>query len=268
MLEILNSFVEGVAEIARGNLSRAAEFLENSLARAKPIAIGFLANQVGLSGLGRRIGEMIGAVRERVDQGLDWLIDRAVAAGTSFMNMLRGRPTPEEAEQDDSPEGRKQRAAGEVQQAMQGGILRNDLVSLLQDVKSRHQLRDASLNAQDDVVLENSDPIVVRGQKLLKAQDISAAAGTATPDQQTETEPDQVTVGNMSFAAENVQTIRGALSGQISPNRWPLSNLPPEGNDPHGVRSRSVTVPTRIPISITVDVTMQALVTSKVIYAH
>ena len=89
MLEIVNSFVEGVAEIARGTVSRAAEFLENSLARAMPVAIGFLANQAGLSGLGRRIGEMIEAVREKVDLALDWLIDKAVSAGTAFLNMAR-----------------------------------------------------------------------------------------------------------------------------------------------------------------------------------
>ena len=89
MLEIVNSFVVGVAEIARGDLTRAADFLENSLARAMPVAIGFLANQVGLSGLGQRIGEMIEAVRERVDAGLDWLMDRAVSAGTAFLDMAR-----------------------------------------------------------------------------------------------------------------------------------------------------------------------------------
>ena len=89
MLEIVNSFVEGVAEIAAGNTKRAADFLERSMAQALPIAIGFLANQVGLGGLGRRIGEMIGRVQEKVDEGLDWLIDKVVSAGTSFLNMAR-----------------------------------------------------------------------------------------------------------------------------------------------------------------------------------
>lgn len=90
MLEIVNSFVEGVAEIAAGNVTSAANYLEGALARAMPVAIGFLANQVGLGGLGRRIGEMIGRAQEKVDEGIDWLIDKAMKAGTSFMNMLRG----------------------------------------------------------------------------------------------------------------------------------------------------------------------------------
>ncbi|HHI92168.1 MAG TPA: DUF4157 domain-containing protein [Gammaproteobacteria bacterium] len=89
MLEIVNSFVEGVAEIAAGSVTTAANYLENSLARTMPVAVGFLANQVGLGGLGRRIGEMIGRVQEKVDEGIDWLIDKAMSAGGALLNMGR-----------------------------------------------------------------------------------------------------------------------------------------------------------------------------------
>lgn len=102
MLEIVNSFVEGVAEIAAGSVTTAANYLEDSLARAMPVAVGFLANQVGLGGLGRRIGEMIGRVQEKVDEGIDWLIDKAMSAGTSFMNMLRGGPPQQEVDNENS----------------------------------------------------------------------------------------------------------------------------------------------------------------------
>lgn len=89
MLGIVNSFVVGVAELARGNVTIAANFLENSLSQAMPVAIGFLANQVGLSGIGRRIGEMIERVRAMVDQALTWLVDRAVSAGSALLNVGR-----------------------------------------------------------------------------------------------------------------------------------------------------------------------------------
>ena len=89
MLEIVNSFVEGVAEIASGNIRIAANFLENTMARAVPIVIGFLANQVGLGGIGRRIAEIIGRVRALVDRALDWLLDRAIRLGGSLLQMGR-----------------------------------------------------------------------------------------------------------------------------------------------------------------------------------
>jgi hypothetical protein len=89
MLETFGRFVDGVLAVAQGNIQPAAEKLEQALGRAMPIVIGFLANQVGLRGLGRRIGEMVEAIRERVDRALDWLIDRAISAGSAVINMGR-----------------------------------------------------------------------------------------------------------------------------------------------------------------------------------
>jgi len=90
MLEIVNSFVEGVAEIARGSVESAGAFLEGALARGVPVVIGFLANQVGLGGLGRKIGEMIAKVREMVDKAIDWLIDKAMGAVEALLKMGKG----------------------------------------------------------------------------------------------------------------------------------------------------------------------------------
>lgn len=88
MLEIVNSFVEGIVEIASGNITRAADFLERTMARGMPIVIGFLANQVGLSGIGARIAELIGAARALVDRALTWLINRAVDTAINLIDRL------------------------------------------------------------------------------------------------------------------------------------------------------------------------------------
>jgi hypothetical protein len=87
MLQVLNSFVEGVAEIASGNTKKAADFLERTMARSLPIVIGFLANQVGLGGIGEKIGEMIGKAREMVEKAIDWLIDKAISIGGKLLEM-------------------------------------------------------------------------------------------------------------------------------------------------------------------------------------
>ena len=77
ILDIVNSFVEGIIEICAGNIAVAANFLENSLANGIPVVIGFLANQVGLD-LSGRIRDILATVREKVDKGLDFLIDKLV----------------------------------------------------------------------------------------------------------------------------------------------------------------------------------------------
>jgi hypothetical protein len=58
-----------------------------------PIVIGFLANQVGLGGIGRRVGEMIESVRGMVDQALTWLVNKAVDTGMNLLDraMAAGR---------------------------------------------------------------------------------------------------------------------------------------------------------------------------------
>ncbi len=86
MLEIFNSFVNGVAEIASGNIQAAAAFLEGAMAKGIPVLIGFLANQVGLGGIGRKIAEVIGKVREKITEGIDWLVEKALKIGRPIID--------------------------------------------------------------------------------------------------------------------------------------------------------------------------------------
>lgn len=95
MLEVVNSFVNGVADIAKGNVTTAANYLERTMGQAMPIVIGFLANQVGLSGIGARVGEMIVSVRQMVDEALTWLVNKAVDTGMNMLDRLMGRGEPE-----------------------------------------------------------------------------------------------------------------------------------------------------------------------------
>jgi len=86
MLEILNSFVNGVAEIAAGNIKVAADFLERAMANGIPVLIGFLANQVGLGGIGRKLAEIIQGIREKITEGIDWLVAKALRIGRPIID--------------------------------------------------------------------------------------------------------------------------------------------------------------------------------------
>ena len=97
MLEVVNSFVNGVADLARGNVATAADYLERTMGQAMPVVIGFLANQVGLTGIGARIGEMIISVQQMVDEALTWLVNKAVDTGMALLDRVMGRSQPESA---------------------------------------------------------------------------------------------------------------------------------------------------------------------------
>ncbi|HSI51427.1 MAG TPA: DUF4157 domain-containing protein [Ideonella sp.] len=89
MLEIVSRVLDGVLDIARGSIDTAASFLENALGSALPVAIGFLANQLGLGRLGQRIREMLARVQALVDGAIDWLIDRAIRGGRALLDLAR-----------------------------------------------------------------------------------------------------------------------------------------------------------------------------------
>ena len=88
MLEVLNRYVATLAAVAAGNIVPGAQMLERGLASIIPIAIGFLAKQVGLGNVPEKIVELIGRLRELIDQALDWLIEQAMRLGQAVLNAL------------------------------------------------------------------------------------------------------------------------------------------------------------------------------------
>jgi hypothetical protein len=88
ILAIINDYVTTIASIARGAIDAGAQKLEQGLANAIPISIGFLANQFGLGNIGEKVQEIIAGIRALIDQALDWLLDRAVSMGQAVLGML------------------------------------------------------------------------------------------------------------------------------------------------------------------------------------
>jgi hypothetical protein len=54
-----NAVFDSVTEIAAGNLKKAVIAVEDSLAKALPVAIGFMANLAGIGGLVEKIKGVI-----------------------------------------------------------------------------------------------------------------------------------------------------------------------------------------------------------------
>ncbi|MEM8528695.1 MAG: DUF4157 domain-containing protein, partial [Bacteroidota bacterium] len=91
MLEVVQSFTGGIAEIATGAISTAAKFLENALVKALPVAISFLANQVGLGNIGKKLKEIIGKIQGFIEKALNWLVDKAMAGLKGIMGLFKGK---------------------------------------------------------------------------------------------------------------------------------------------------------------------------------
>lgn len=88
MLRIVDDYISTVASIAKGDVAPGAIKFEQGLANSLPVAIGFLANQVGLGNLSTKLAEIIGVIRLSIDKAFDWLLDKVLKAGQSILNML------------------------------------------------------------------------------------------------------------------------------------------------------------------------------------
>jgi hypothetical protein len=69
--EFINSVIDSIAAIAQGNLSGAAQMIENSLVKSLPLIIGFLASLLNISGLAQRVQGFIERLRQRIESAID-----------------------------------------------------------------------------------------------------------------------------------------------------------------------------------------------------
>lgn len=103
IIEVVQTVVNAIGDIARGIIQPAAQRVEATLARLLPLAIDLLARLLGLGNVGAKVREIIERVRGVVDRALDRLIDRV-------RNLFRGG-------------GSERRAAAEPAPALEAGAL-------------------------------------------------------------------------------------------------------------------------------------------------
>lgn len=105
ILGIVNEYVTTFAQVAAGNIGPGAEKIKEGLGHAIPIAIGFLANQVGIGNVPEKVVEIIGGLRQLIDEAMDWLVDQAVQLGQAALSALGiGGKADEEGPQTATPD--------------------------------------------------------------------------------------------------------------------------------------------------------------------
>ena len=87
IMEFVNSVLDSIGAIARGQIGVAAEKVEGALAKALPLAISFLASLLGLSGITDKIREGIDKVRKPIEKVIDTVVMGAVKG---FKKMFGG----------------------------------------------------------------------------------------------------------------------------------------------------------------------------------
>jgi hypothetical protein len=87
VMEFVNSILDSIGAIAKGSLGAVATKVEDSLAKALPVAISFLASLLGLGGISEKIKGIIDTVRAPINKAVDWVVGGAVK---TFKKMFGG----------------------------------------------------------------------------------------------------------------------------------------------------------------------------------
>ena len=76
VMSLVESVVRSVGNIARGDIGGAAAFIEQSMARAIPLVIGFIADLIGLGGLSNKVQEFVKKAKTLVWRGIDAVLKK------------------------------------------------------------------------------------------------------------------------------------------------------------------------------------------------
>ncbi|MCA9071836.1 MAG: hypothetical protein KDA84_23070, partial [Planctomycetaceae bacterium] len=156
---LIDAVLDSIAAIAKGNLTAAAAYVENSLARAIPVAIGFLASLLGLGSLGTTIKELIRRIQQPIIKAIDWLINKAVTLASKAGSLFRGKKSP--ASQSPSE---KQMAEDKSSSENDKFVVSEKFVT--RDGKTHHIYNKAPGSTQILMASNNPEPITKKTESL------------------------------------------------------------------------------------------------------
>ncbi|MGW6704917.1 phage tail protein [Streptomyces sp. NPDC054956] len=93
----VDSVLDSVESIANGGSGAVAGLIENSLAKAVPVVLDFLAGLLGLGGISEKIKSILAKIQAPVMKAVDWVIDKIVNAGKKILSSLKGGESGESA---------------------------------------------------------------------------------------------------------------------------------------------------------------------------
>jgi hypothetical protein len=88
--DLVGAIIGSVSAIARGALGQAAQFIEQSLAKAIPVVIGFLASLLGLGNLGEKIRGIVEKIRAPINKAIGWVLGKAKGFASKIIGKVKG----------------------------------------------------------------------------------------------------------------------------------------------------------------------------------
>lgn len=90
IMKFVNTVIDGVVDIAKGNVSGVMAKIEDVLGQMVPILIGFIASVLGIGGIGEKIRSIIGKLQKPVNKALDFVIKTGLKLAGPVIRGLKG----------------------------------------------------------------------------------------------------------------------------------------------------------------------------------
>ncbi len=181
IVELLDTILNAVMDVAAGSISGAANAIEKAFAKSIPIIIAFLAALLHLNDIGARVRDIITRIRAKVDKALDWVINKAVGLVKGVGKALGfGKDKEKDKKEEDSPEKQAKIDAGIIfmheeqkKYLKDGKITKADAEKVAATVKINHPVF-SSFAVKDagkkwDYIYTASDPKIA--DEVEKAKD-------------------------------------------------------------------------------------------------
>lgn len=91
IVEFATSVFNSIGEIANGQLTKAAKYVEATIGKAVPVMISFLASLLGLGGISAKIKKIIEKIRKPIDKGVDKILDWIVKKAKALIAKVKGK---------------------------------------------------------------------------------------------------------------------------------------------------------------------------------
>ena len=166
ILMVVDAILDSVNKIAAGAIGDAATWIEGALARSVAPVIGFFADWLSIDSPGPEIQKIVIKIQDKVDQALDWLIDKA----KSIAKSLFGGKDEEDKDKDEEDPKWKAGVAGVTQdiETMKVSGLEEDAVRAKIPLwKAAYGFSELDLKVDDDFEIVGS--MSPDGKRVTKA---------------------------------------------------------------------------------------------------
>ncbi len=88
--KFVNTVIDGIVDIAKGNVSAVVAKIEDALSQMVPILIGFIASVLGIGGIGEKIRSIVQKLQKPVIKALDFVIRTGLKLAGPVIRGLKG----------------------------------------------------------------------------------------------------------------------------------------------------------------------------------